>query len=153
MSFGVTWLVEGHLVLLQSWNTFNIDELHEMDMRIGQMLDHATAPLVHGIHDHRRTQQLPSAKDLMKLKSGNHPRVGWLIFVGLDNKLLKFFVSATGQVFNLRLRFMDTIEEALTFLQDVDSTLPDLGTLDLSAAEVRIQQNAVTMSITSPISQ
>ena len=145
MSFGVTWLVDGKLLLFNSWGKMNLEELHEMDIRIGAMLDNSQSPLVHGIHDHRKTLQLPSAKDLMKLKSGSHPRVGWLVFIGLNNKLLKFFVSATGQVFNIRLRFMDTVEEALAFLQDMDSTLPDLKSINIAAAEARIRENGVTL--------
>ena len=145
MSVGVTWLVEGHLLLLNSWGNVNVDELTAMDSRIHDMLTSSQVPLVHGIHDHSGASQIPSAKDLMKVKSGHHPRVGWLIIIGLDNKLMKFFVSVAGQVLNIRLRFMNSLEEALAFLQDVDSTLPDLKVIDLTAAESRIRQNAVTI--------
>ncbi len=146
VSGSVTWLVEGKLLLFNSWGKVNVNELKEMDHRIGAMLESSTAPLVHGIHDHSRAEHIPSAKDLMKVKSGNHPRVGWLIIVGLDNKLMKFFVSATGQVFGLRLRFMNSVAEALDFLQDVDSTLPDLQSIDLTAAETRIRETGVTLA-------
>ena len=145
MSVGVTWLVEGHLLLLNSWGKVNVNELDTMDIHIGEMLENSQVPLVHGIHDHSNAEQIPSAKDLMKVKSGTHPRVGWLIIVGLDDKLMKFFVSATGQVLGLRLRFMKTLEEALTFLQDVDSTLPDLKSLDVAAAEAHIRETGVTL--------
>ncbi len=146
MSGGVTWLVDGKLLLFNSWGKVNVHELMAMDDQIHAMLDSSEAPLVHGIHDHSRAEQIPSAKDLMKVKAGSHPRVGWLIIVGLDNKLMKFFVSATGQVFGFRLRFMDTAEEALTFLQDVDTTLPNLKSLDLTAAGTRIRENAITFA-------
>lgn len=142
MPFGVTWLVEDKLLLLQAWGLFGLNEMNQMDAKIGAMLDRSSSPLVHGIHDHRQTSQIPSAKDLMKIKSGSHPRVGWLVFVGLDNKLLKFFVSTTGQVLKLRVRFMDTIEEALAFLQDMDSTLPDLKAIDLDTAQARVRADA-----------
>ena len=123
----------------------NVTELAEMDKLIGYMLDNTQAPLMHGIYDLSETESLPSAKDLIKLKSGSHPRVGWLIFIGINNKIMKFFVSVAAQSFNIRLRFMDTIEEALTFLQDVDSTLPDLKGIDLVAAEARIHESAITL--------
>jgi proteasome lid subunit RPN8/RPN11 len=145
MSAGVTWLIEHKLLLVNTWGKVNVDELSAMDSRISDMLDNSQEPLVHGIHDHTRAESIPSAKDLMQVKAGKHPRVGWLIIVGLDNKLMKFFVSATGQVLNIRLRFMDTVEEALTFLQDIDSTLPDLKALDLTAADTRIHENAVSI--------
>lgn len=146
MPYGVTWLVEGQLLLLNSWEKMTLAELGDMDTRIGAMLDASQSPLVHGIHDHSRSTQIPSAKDLMKLKSGSHPRVGWLLFVGLNNKLLKFFVSATGQVFGLRLRFVDSVDEALTFLQDIDSTLPKLKNIDIAAAESHIHENLIRIA-------
>jgi hypothetical protein len=146
VSVGVTWLVEGHLLLLNSWGHVNVNELAAMDTRINEMLTNSTVPLVHGIHDHSKALQIPSAKDLMKVKAGHNPRVGWLIIIGLDNKLMKFFVSVAGQVLNIRLRFMNTLDEALSFLQEVDSTLPDLKSLDLAAAEIRIHESAVTLA-------
>ncbi len=145
MSVGVTWLVEGHLLLLNSWGHVNVNELQAMDTIVNDMLTNANVPLVHGIHDHSKALQIPSAKDLMKVKAGSHPRVGWLIIIGLDNKLMKFFVSVAGQVLNIRLRFMNSVEEALAFLQDIDTTLPHLKSLDLAAAEKRIHENAVTL--------
>lgn len=145
MSAGVTWLVENKLLLVNTWGKVNVNELSEMDSRISEMLETSQAPLVHGIHDHSRAESIPSAKDLMQVRAGKHQRVGWLIIVGLDNKLMKFFVSATGQVLNIRLRFMNTVEEALAFLQDIDSTLPDLKALDLAAAESHIRETSVTL--------
>jgi len=145
MSIGVTWLVEGHLLLLNSWGDVNVAELAAMDSRINEMLTSSKVPLVHGIHDHSLALKIPSAKDLMKVKAGQNPRVGWLIIIGLDNKLMKFFVSVAGQVLNIRLRFMNSLDEALAFLQDMDSTLPNLKAVDLAAANIRIRQNAVTV--------
>ncbi len=146
MSVGVTWLVEHKLLYLNSWNTVNVDELMAMDAYIGEMISNSSAPLVHGIHDHSKADRIPSAKDLMKVKSAKHPRVGWLIFVGMENNIIKFFLSAASQTFKLRLRFVQTLDEALTFLQDVDSTLPDLQSIDLTAAETRIRANAISLS-------
>ena len=130
------------MLLFQSWNTLELDEIKVMDIRIGEILDSSSSPLIHGIHDLSKIKNVPSPKDLMKLKSSSHPCVGWFVFVGLQNKLVKFFVSATGQVLQLRLRFFDTLEEALEFLQLIDTSLPDLKLIDLAAAEARIGVNA-----------
>ena len=61
---------------------------------------------------------------------------------------MKFFLSVAGQSFKIRLRFMDTLEDARTFLQDVDMTLPDLKGIDLAAAQPRIYETAVTIDDT-----
>lgn len=146
MTVGVTWLIEGKLVLLKSWGTMSVAEMEMMDSRICEMLDSSKEQLVHAIHDHTLIDHLPSPKNMMKLKVGSHARVGWLFIVGIDNKLMKFFASVTGQAFHIRLRFMDTVEEALKFLQDIDSTLPDLQSLDFAAANARIVEAAVSLS-------
>ena len=145
MSFGITPLIEGRLNLTCVWRILNVEELKAMDDRILGLLENTQAPLVHGIQDYSKAEKIPSAKDLMLIKSGNHPQVGWVVIVGMDNKLMKFFVSAASQVFNLRLRFMDTVVDALAFLQDIDSTLHNLQSVDLIAAEARTRENGVTL--------
>lgn len=51
--------------------------------------------------------------------------------------MMKFFVSIALQIFRVRVRFMDSVQEGLDFLQDVDSTLPDLASIDLQDAKRR----------------
>jgi hypothetical protein len=134
MPVGLAWLVEGHLVLAKGWHALRSDELADFDARVISMLESANRPLVHGIHDYSEALAMPPIKDLVQLKSGRHPKIGWVIVVGLHDRMMKFFVSIALQIFGVRVRFMDSVQEALSFLQDIDSTLPDLTRIDLELA-------------------
>lgn len=137
MPVGLAWLVEGHLILAKGWYALKSEELADFDARVLAMLEKTPRPLVHGIHDYSEAQAMPPMKDLVQLKSGRHPRIGWVIVVGLDDRMMKFFVSIALQIFRVRVRFMDSVQEGLDFLQDVDSTLPDLAHIDLNEAKRR----------------
>jgi hypothetical protein len=133
MADKIIHLVDHHLLFIVIWGKVGADELTVYDEKIIRILDEATVPLLHVIYDYTHAEALPSLKDLSTLKSGNHPKAGWLIFVGVPNPFIKFLVSVTVQVMRLRLRFFDTFEEAKQFIQEMDSTLPDLTSFDLKA--------------------
>ncbi len=137
MPVGLAWLVEGHLILAKGWHDLRADELPDFDNRVLAALDQVSTSLLHGIHDYSEVETMPRIQDLTKLKSGRHPKIGWVVIVGLNDRLLKFFVSTTLQIFGARIRFMDDMDSALKFLQQIDSTLPDLGQIDLAAAQRR----------------
>lgn len=79
-------------------------------------------------------------KDILNLKTGKHPRVGWVIVIGIQNRMFMFFISTALQIFRARLRFMPSMNAALEFLQDIDSTLPNLQSIDIESAKHRAQQ-------------
>ncbi len=137
MPVGLAWLVEGHLILAKGWYALKSEELADFDARVLAMLTQSQKPLVHGIHDYSEAQAMPPIKDLIQIKSGQHPKIGWVIVVGLHDRMMKFFVSIALQIFRVRVRFMDSVQEGLDFLQDVDSTLPDLVSIDLEDAKRR----------------
>ncbi|MBN8635535.1 MAG: hypothetical protein J0M07_09460 [Anaerolineae bacterium] len=137
MPVGLAWLVEGKLILAKGWHALRADELPDFDERVLATIDQVSGSLLHGIHDYSEVETMPRIQDLSKLKSGRHPKIGWVVVIGLDDRLLKFFVSTTLQIFGVRIRFMDNMEAALAFLQEVDSTLPDLSQIDIPAAQRR----------------
>lgn len=144
MAYRIQWVIENHLSFTPVWDEMDADELRRYDAEAGAMLDQVTKPLVHTIFDYSHLKRLPALQDMLALKSGKHPKVGWVIFCSVPNPMLKFVASATSQIFRLRLRFVDTTDQALAFLQDVDSTLPDLSGVDLDAlaAEIRARPPA-----------
>jgi hypothetical protein len=57
---------------------------------------------------------------------GRHPKLGWVVVVEQGNKITQFLTTIMAGVFKAQLRYFATFEEAIAFLQQVDSTLPDL---------------------------
>jgi len=65
----------------------------------------------------------------------SHPQNGWNTFIGLPNPIYKMTLSAVGMFGKARMRYFDTPQEAVDFLQSIDDTLPDLSTQKASFAE------------------
>jgi hypothetical protein len=133
MTDKIIHLVDHHLLFIVVWGKVSADDLMIYDQNITRILDEASVPLTHAIYDYSNAEAQPSLKELSTLKSGSHPKVGWLMFVGVPNPFVKFLLSITVQLMRARLRFFDTFEEAKQFIQEMDSTLPDLTSFDLKA--------------------
>jgi hypothetical protein len=52
----------------------------------------------------------------------SHPRIGWLFLIS-SNKALMFVSDVVFQITKVRNRHFQTLEEAIEFLKEVDSTI------------------------------
>jgi hypothetical protein len=132
MSIQLSWYLENRIILLTSHGESSDQDLLNLDQPIINYLNQSQAPLVHLIADHRRGGKMPSLKVSMQIEWPKHPQYGWGILVGLTNPLQRFLVVVASNFFNVRQRMFNTMDEALDFLNEVDSTLPALrsNTLD-----------------------
>jgi len=131
--FRIDWLVEQHLVYINVHGTTTVEDLRAYDEYALRVLDESPHPLVHTIYDYSQEQIVPPLQETVKMKAGKHPNVGWVIFVNMQDIMTRFIdimtrfiLSTASQVFRLRFRSFKTLEEALEFIQSVDSTLPNL---------------------------
>lgn len=127
MPFRIDWLVEQHLVYINVHGETTVEDLRAYDDYALQILDKSPYPLVHTIYDYSHAQIVPPLQETVKMKAGKHPKVGWVIFVNMQDIMTRFILSTASQVFRLRFRSFKTLEEALDFIQSVDSTLPSLN--------------------------
>lgn len=134
MSLHLSWYLENRVILVVSkGKSLNQDQdMFDIDQAIVDYINQSDAPLVHLITDFRDGSFSPSMKAVGKLQSSKHPRIGWAIVIGQMNSLQRFSLAMAISFFKLRNRMVDTLEEALDFLNYVDSTLPPLrdGKLD-----------------------
>jgi hypothetical protein len=126
-------LVDNHLALTPIWGQLTLDELHQYDSTALASMSAVTVPLIHTLFDCTGLESLPRLSDLAGLQVSKHAQVGWVIFIGVTNPILKFLLATTSQLFHQRLRFFDRHADALAFLAEQDSTLPDLSALDIPA--------------------
>jgi len=126
MSSQLSWYLENRVMQIVNHGEVTDQDLFDLDESAVHYMDQGSAPLVHLIIDHRKGINSPSAKGLMQLKWPKHPKMGWIVMVGMANPLQKFVTAVASNFFKTRLRMVDTMDEALDFLNDVDSTLPAL---------------------------
>ncbi len=126
MSSQVSWFLEKRVILTYNEGVVTDEDMFANDQPIIDYLNQCTVPLVHMIVDHRKGLGSPSSKALAQLSWPKHPKVGWMILVGMANPFQKFVVTVTSNFFKTRMRMINTMDEALDFLNQVDSTLPAL---------------------------
>jgi hypothetical protein len=134
----VEWLVPHKVIFERSWGDVTPDAA-EFDRLVIEHIDSSSAPLVHMIGDVREMTATPKFGGLKMMRFLQHPRLGWYIFVGVENRIIKMFGTAVLQIFRVRHRFVSSTAEALAFLQKVDSTLPDL---QVAWTDYQAQHNA-----------
>jgi hypothetical protein len=130
MTIAVVSYIPERVIYIYTDGIVSNDEFFDMDAACGQLLDHSAAPLVHFIFDQQTMAKMPPIQVQSKVKSGRHPRLGWLILISQDNVLNRFVSVVVTNLFKVRLRYVSTFTDAVQFLQYVDTTLPDLNTLE-----------------------
>jgi hypothetical protein len=129
MPIKLDWYLENRVIIITAEGDYADEELINLDGQVIQYLDQSTAPLVHMIMDRQGTNHIPSIKSVTMVKWPKHPRYGWTLVVGSSNPFQRFVVALANNLFKGRQRNFDTFDEALDFLNEVDSTLPPLRAL------------------------
>jgi hypothetical protein len=127
MAYKMGWLVEGRIALIYLSDIITTDEAFHFDPDILPYLEHGRESHVHLLFDMSGLEKLPGITTLNKFRWPKHPRVGWVIGYPEPGPMISFVALMTAQIFRSRYRTTNTLEEALTFLQQEDATLPDLS--------------------------
>lgn len=136
MPVKLSWYLENRVMMVVAEGEYTDDELINLDAQVIKYLDQSNVPLVHMIMDRQGTTHIPSMKSVTMVKWPKHPRYGWTLVVGSTNPFQRFVVALANNFFKGRQRNFDSREEALDFLNEVDSTLPPLRTIKQNVASV-----------------
>ncbi|MBC8170796.1 MAG: hypothetical protein H7X77_03970 [Anaerolineae bacterium] len=127
MPVAVNWLVAGRIVINRITGILTEDELSSLDEQMNHFLDQSGSVLMHSVWDFSAAQEIPPAWTIKRAVTfPNHERFGWAIFAGVTSPVMKLTLVIAPQLFQVRFRNCGTLEASLEFLQQVDSTLPDL---------------------------
>lgn len=128
MPYKVQWLVEKRVLLSHYEGTVSIEDARGQVSEGNAMLRQGI-PLTHSIIDMSKVDKLPSLQLASEFMSTDlsevRDKLGWTIVI-TNNKFLKFASSLFVPMFKVRQRFFGSLDEALAFLQEEDSTLPPL---------------------------
>ena len=128
------WFLESRIFYNEYWGDVTAEEIRQLAEFNLEYLDHSDAPLVHAFINIEAMGSFPvnlSALRDSTLTTLRHPKMGWLIAYGKNNRFVSFLIPLVTQLFQTRYRLFDTYEEAVAFLQSVDTSLPDLGSPDV----------------------
>lgn len=128
MPFKVAWYVENRVILTRYTGVITVDDIH-LQMNQTKELIHQGTPLIHSIIDLSQIEKWPPLNVVNEFRSTDiselRTKMGWSIIVA-NNVILKFGTALFTPIFKLRQRVFSTLDEALAFLQQEDSTLPTL---------------------------
>jgi hypothetical protein len=128
VGYQISWLVEGYVVAVTFSGTTTAHEIEEQALALAKYLDKGQGVLVHNIIDLSQLENFPINLGLLNHNLAaplRHPKIGWNIFI-TSNRMAKFLASMVLQISSARFRTFATRREGLAFLNEVDSTLPNL---------------------------
>lgn len=128
------WLVENQIVLMMVEGDITLESLSSGLEELRTYLDSSEAIFVHVLLDDQQVGAVPPS--LLQLRQVavemlSDTKIGWVLSVRKNKPIVDFFASILTQIMKIRYRRMETMHEALAFLQDQDATLPDLSTMQL----------------------
>lgn len=129
MPVEIGWLVEGRVSYFRYMGDIHIDEVMEASQIGLTLIEQTDAALLHTIQDNHAMTSFPKrVAPLVKSvrDSLSHPRMGWMLSVGLENELTRFVATFVSNITRTRHRIVADLPAAKTFLNQIDPALPDL---------------------------
>jgi len=126
MPHKITWLVPDHFFHIDWYGNIEIDEFKEFYPRMIKLYDQIDKPLIHAITETTNVITSPNFMEVQPIAGPftTHPKYGWSILIGEQDPKALITINMMMQKAQARIKILDTVAEAITFLQTVDSTLP-----------------------------
>lgn len=121
MAVQISWLLENRVLLVEFEHYMLPPSLTEIDRQIERFVSASSENAVHVvIKDHAWT---PVIRDFDEFAVFENPKIGWTVIYGVQNTLLRYIASAVSNMLGLRIRHVDSREEALKTLAELDTAL------------------------------
>ena len=126
MAYEVKWYVTDRIVYARCYDDYTLDELASMTRCFVDDYLNAADSTVHLLVDLNDMDTYPvqvaRIRDVVQ-DSLLHPNMGWLLVYGVNNPMLAFIIKVATQVMRTRVRQINELDEAISVLQIVDSSL------------------------------
>ncbi len=126
MSYTLDWYVPNRIAVVRIAETLTLEDGYAQNSYMLPLLNEADQPM-HLIIDLTVTRHFP-----MRLNENvwagteymRHPMMGWLMIINQgSNPLLHMLMSVVGKTTGVKVRFVNSFDEALTSLNKLDLTL------------------------------
>jgi hypothetical protein len=123
MPYTIGWHIPDRVVLITFEGTMTLDDIDHMNLDTMALVGQGVPP-IHVVSDLLAMERYPtSIQEISKfIRNDMKARLGWTIVI-TRNKLVRFMSAIIIQLTGARLRFFDTLDDALIFLHDNDVTL------------------------------
>lgn len=127
MPCNISWLIEKRIVHVEYHGKVSAEDIRSQAMQTVQLVQKLGIAPVHIFIDASRVSGVGvGLGDLRSLSVPTMPESGWMVIIA-PNALYRFFISIGAQVTGGSYKFVQSKEEALTYLKSRDLTLKDLA--------------------------
>ncbi len=125
MPYNISWYIENEIIFLEYSGISTADELRESMLKITDMIERSPRHFVHVLTDAGNvTEPLKPQESVAVLREiGTHPRLGWSLLLREKSITIRIGVAIGTSIFRTRHRVFSTLEEAETFLKEMDQNL------------------------------
>ncbi len=130
MPFEICWYKENYVIMIQFTGDVSEEELKQSVEEELKLIENSPHETVHVLIDAR--QQTSHPTDFLTLARIlnpvlEHPKKGWTLEYGRKGKFMaRLAISAVARLQRSKYRTFDTLEEAMSYLLEVDPTLRDI---------------------------
>lgn len=134
MPYQIEWFLPKQIVYVQFIGDLTEDDLSVYAGELSQYIESSDAKMVHLLLDDSRLEKFPRSITQFRALFAvlKDPKVGWNLAFGTRNPFANIVSVMVGKVLNLRFRRFNTREDALHFVQQMDSSLPRLEHITFS---------------------
>jgi hypothetical protein len=127
MSMKTTELIPGRISFTHGQGVVTTDEGNRISTAMLNLMNESSdTDLYHHIVHFLDVEKVPLNFSALKPSATgevlSHPKMGWFVIVS-TNKVFAFMTDVILQVTKVRNRHFQTLEEAIEFLKEVDSTI------------------------------
>lgn len=127
MSHQQAWLIQNHIVYVVFSGEMTAEDVGEAFHQSAEHVIESTDAPVHFLHNWCDVASFPTSLSKVFKASRNTKaptrKVGWVVAYGKYNRLFKFMGDIFFQLFSVRFRLYETLEEAVDFLCKQDTRL------------------------------
>lgn len=127
------WYVPERVVRVRFYGKLTLDEIVDAFATSAELVDATSAPPVHFIHDWTELDSFPTniidIRRSTTVRVKDPKRIGWVVAYAKNDQILQSMSNIVFQLFRIRFQMVDSADEAVAFLQRMDSKLPPLPAL------------------------
>jgi hypothetical protein len=121
MPYELSWYKPDQILYLKAASDVSEDDTRKADNAIHQHMTQSKARKVHIIIDDTELASMPGILVTQTLKTLKHPKMGWTVVIGQNNKVHRMMYTITCHLQRLPLYLADTMDEAILFLEKAQS--------------------------------
>jgi hypothetical protein len=122
MPFDISWLIDKRVVLMYMYGNVDIEEVKQQTEASRTYRALGVTP-VHTIVDSREITKVPMSFDkIRQMMSSNAIPGSWTIIL-TSNSVTRFIATLVTQTVGMQYRFMESPDEALAYLYQLDPSL------------------------------